>query len=99
MREQKPHIKTYVKAENKFIDLVYEKLNEMGLTMQEFCEQNYLPFYMTNKVLDKKIKMAVDPTFLKKIAKLLNIEHGTLLGQQPTCKAGGDYSQRVRTIY
>lgn len=85
---------TYFKADDKFIDKLEQFISDNGLTLERFCEINSLPHYMTQKVFDKKIKMAALSSFLVKVAKIINVSRGTLLGQQPIGTHGKDYKDR-----
>lgn len=85
---------TYFKADDKFIEKLEQYITDKGLTFNEFCEINSLPLYITQKVFDKKIKMAIQPSFLVKVAKIINVSRGTLLGQQPIGTHGKDYKDR-----
>ena len=89
----------YLKATDKFIKFIQEYLKENGLTMEEFCEKNDLPFYMTNKVFDTSIRMSVDVVLFRRVARLLGVPRGTILAQEQTCKKGGDFALRKQTVW
>lgn len=84
----------YMKVEDAFSDLLAKYLIDNSLTLKKFCEINDLPLYMTHKVFSKDIKMGIAPSFLKKVAKIIKVPRGTLLGQEQACKVGGDFSKR-----
>ena len=90
---------SYYKATSRFIDMFYNSLKAKSLTMVDFCKQNHLDLYMTQKVMDKEIRMAVLSHFLIKLATLADVQKGIVIGKQPIAKHGIDYSQRKRVLY
>jgi len=58
-------------ASNELFILVKKYLKDNKLKFKKFCEQNNLPEYITKKVLDRKIKMHIFPSFIIKIGKCI----------------------------
>lgn len=89
----------YYKATDYFIDKFFTQISAQSLSLEDFCEINKLDLYMTQKVLDKQIKMGVTESYLIKLADLAKVSRGTILGEQPISKIGIDYSQRKKIRY
>lgn len=83
---------TQYQMSDEFYKSVVEYLIKRNITLKKLCKEMNIEYYMTYKIFNRKIKMHIYLSFLKKIATYCDIPSYIKLGERQKIKTSDTVS-------